>query len=95
MKTLIYNAIFAPDSDVARANVCKGIRFQRGHYAATVRGVAPPDDTVCNNLGAGGCQTERFEVSGRDPILAIDGIVDTQDAHSLTIENGPACGSAS
>lgn len=69
-----------------RAETCEPIRFERGEYSGTVRGVAPPEGILCYTLGTGAGQRAEVRVTGRNVFFSIRGVVDVQDHHSFTTE---------
>ena len=69
---------------LSTAEECKAIRFEAGHYSGTVKGVAPPDDTLCYSLTTGSGQRAELTIVGKNMIFSIDGVVDAQDAYSFT-----------
>ena len=70
----------------AQTENCETIRFQRGHSEGTVQGITPPDDVVCYEMTTGAGQTALIEITGKNVIFSIEGIIDAQDIYSFTTE---------
>jgi hypothetical protein len=70
----------------AHAGSCEPIHFKRGHYSGSVRGVAPPDDIVCYEVGTGAGQHAEVRIEGRNMVFSIEGVVDARDRYSFTTE---------
>lgn len=81
---LSLGAILAPPPSVGEA--CETIRFARGSYTGSVKGIAPAEDSVCYQLTTAAGQRAEVSVSGRNVIFTIGDLVDAQDSYSFTIE---------
>jgi hypothetical protein len=73
-------------TQVGHAGGCEMIRFERGQSSGTLRGVAPPEDSVCYEMTTGAGQTATLEIKGRNVMFSIDGVVDGRDRYSFTTE---------
>jgi hypothetical protein len=70
----------------AQAQSCEPIQFKRGHDSGTVRGIAPPDDVVCYELGTGAGQRADVSIEGSNVMFSVSGLVDARDQYSFTTE---------
>jgi hypothetical protein len=72
-------ALMLPATVVAQES-CTPIRFAPGHSSATVKGTAPPEDSVCYSFAAADGQTAHLKVTGRNMIISVINVGDARDS---------------
>jgi hypothetical protein len=66
---------------------CSPVQFTKGQSSATVKGTAPPEDTICYSFAAGAGQTARLRVTGRNMIISVIGVGDARDSWTFTTKS--------
>lgn len=69
-----------------QAENCEIIHLQSEENTYTVQGIAPHDDFICYEITAGTGQMAAIEITGKNAIFSIIGVVDAQDKYSFVTD---------